>query len=194
MPTVNPTTQYHRAAEYLLEQLRAAFKAPTFDVQLVPPAPSKEEWNRITHLRPFVGLAWAGLTQGKQARALEGKSTWIVYLVVENTGDVAARWTGDNLGIGLFGMVTAGGYALHGRTIPDVGSIAVTGIESLYREDWADDASAIAAIGVEVDMTPGNAGAGATTLDDFLSLTCAWTMPAPDGSVPLPTDTISIGG
>ncbi len=194
MPTVNPTTQYHRAAAYMLEQLRAAFKAPVFDVQLMPPAPSKEEWNQITRQRPFVGLAWAGLEPAKQARVLKGSSKWIVYLVVDNVGDVSARWLGDSKGIGLFGMVTAGGYALHGQTIPDVGSIAVTGIESLYREDWADDATATAALGVEIDMCPGDAGAGADTLDDFLTLTCAWTMPAPDGSQPLPTDTISTGG
>lgn len=194
MPTVNPTTQYHRAAAYMLEQLRAAFKAPTFDVQLMPPAPSKEEWAQITRERPFVGLAWAGFTPDKQARGLKGNSTWVVYLVVDNVGDVAARWTGDSLGIGLFGMVTAGGFALHGRTITDVGSISVTGIESLYREDWADDATAIAALGVEVGMLPGDATTIAATLDDFLTLTCAWTMPAPDGSAPLPTDTISLGG
>lgn len=194
MPPVNPTTQFHRTAEQLLELLRAAFKAPLFDVQLMPPAPSKAEWDRITRQRPFVGLAWAGFEPGKQLRVLQGGSKWIVYLVVDNVGDIAARWVGDSRGIGLFGMVTAAGYLLHGRAIDGVGSITVTGIDSLYREDWADDASAIAAIGVDVAMIPGDAGAGAVTLEEFLTLTCAWVTPAPDGSVSMPTDTIPIGG
>lgn len=194
MPPVNPTTQFHRTAEHLLELLRAAFKSPIFDVQMMPPVPSKLEWDRITRQRPFVGLAWAGLKPDKQARALKGASQWIVYLVVDNVGAVATRWTGDDLGIGLFGMVTAASFVLHGHTVPDVGSISITEMESLYREDWSDDATAIAAIGLEVDMIPGAAAPAGSTLEEFLTLTCAWVTPAPDGSVPMPTDTIPIGG
>lgn len=187
-----PSTRYHDCAAALLARLALAFKAPTFQLELMPPAPTKKEWEQITRVRPFVGLSWAGFEPGAQARGLTGDSEWIVYLVVDNAGDVAARWTGDSRGIGLFGMVTAAGHLLHGFTVDGVGSAKITSIDSLWREDWADDATAIVAIGLKVGMSPG-AGFAAETVDDFLALTCAWTMPAADGSAEIPTSTLSLG-
>lgn len=189
-----PATRFDLIADALTARLRQAFPSPTFDLQLMPPAPSKAEWERLTRTRPFVGLAWAGFEPGRQARSLAGSAKWIVYLVCDNVGSGEALFRGDSRGIGLFGMVQAAAAMMHGATIDDIGSTTVTQIESLWREDWAADDAAIAAIGVDVGATLSTAPAGGVDLDDFLRLTCAWAIPAPDGSAPMPTDTLTLRG
>lgn len=187
-------TPIHRAADALLGRLRLAFPRPPFDVQVMSPAPSKAEWERATRIRPFIGFAWAGFDADAQARHLNGKTHFIIYLVVDNVGSVEARYRGDGLGIGLWGMIVAAATVLHGVTIEGVGSSAVTGIDSVHRDDWADDATAIAAIGVDVTMSPVTPNPAGANLPDLLRLTCAWEIPAPDGSAPMPTDTITLRG
>jgi hypothetical protein len=187
-------TRFHLIADALTSRLRQAFPAPTFDVQLMPAVPSRAEWDRLTHTRPFVGLAWAGFEPRGQVRSLSGAAKWIVYLVCDNVGSSEALFRGDSRGIGLFGMVQAAAAMVHGATIDGVGSTTVTQIESLYREDWAAEDAAIAAIGIDVGATLSAAPAGGADLDDFLRLTCAWVIPAPDGSAPMPTDTLTLRG
>lgn len=177
-----PRTQLHKIADGMIARLRLAFPASHFEIQLMPAVPTKNEFDRITRRRPFIGIAWAGFKPDTQARTLKGDASFIVYLVVDNQTSPAMRFMGDARGVGLFGMITAASALLHGWTLEDVGSATVTEVESLAKEDWGDDATAIAGLGVAMPILVGSGFAAGAALDEFLRLNCAWLIPAPDGS------------
>ncbi len=189
-----PQTVLHRQAAAIETWLRAAFPAPTFTIDLMPAMPTKAEFASATRVKPFIGIAWGDFKTGKQARALDGDAEWIVYLVCENKLSAAARLRGDARGIGLFGMVTAAGAVLHGRTLEGVGSTAVTGAAPIWKEEWGDDATAIAMVSLTFGCGLGPDRASDQSLTDFLRLTCAWAMPGAEGALLLPTDTTDVRG
>ncbi len=187
-------TVLHRQAEAIETRLRAAFPAPTFTIDLMPAMPTKAEFERATRVKPFIGIAWADFKASEQVRALDGKTEWIVYLVCENKVSAASRMKGDARGIGLFGMVAAAGAVLHGHTLVDVGSVEVTGAAPIYKEEWGDDATAIAMVSLTFGCGLSPDRASAQSLTDFLRLTCAWAMPGAEGTLLLPTDTTDVRG
>jgi len=188
-----PPTQLHRVAAAIEARLRLAFPSPMFDVALMPPLPTVKEFQRLTHRKPFLGIAWAGFKAAeKVGRTLHGDADWILYVVVDNP-DTRRRFEGDSRGVGLWGMVSAAAFLLHGWTLDALGTASITAIDSLVKEEWGDETTAIAGIGLSIPLIPG-AGFAADTLDDFLRLHCVWSMPAPEGSAEIPADTIQLGG
>ncbi len=184
-----PTTQLHRLAATIEARLRLAFPAEIFGFQLMPPIPSRAEWERLTTRRPCLGLAWAGLAPDeKSGRMLSGRAEWVVYLIVDNSA-VDRRFLGDTRGIGLLGMVTAASYLLHGWTLPDVGTAFVTGIESLTKEDWGNDTTAIAGLSLSVPIIPDAGIAAAPDLNDLLRIGATWLVNGRE----IAEDTINVG-
>lgn len=188
-----PRTQFHRFADAAEARLRLAFPAAMFAFDVMPALPSKTEFDRLTRRKPFLGLAWAGFKVDEKAgRTLHGSADWILLVVIDNP-DARRRFAGDNRGVGLWGMVSAASRLLHGWTIDDIGTVSVTQIDTVVRDDWGDETTAIAAIGLSIPMHP-DASFAAETLDDFLRLNCVWLRPAPDGSAPMPADLIDPRG
>lgn len=188
-----PTTQLHRVASALDARLKAIFPAP-FSVGLMPPAPSKTEFERLTQRKPFIGYAFSNLRARSSGRLFAATADWMVLLAVDNA-DASRRHLGDERGIGLFGMITAAVYGLNGWTIDGIGTMTVSAADVIVREDWANETTAIAVVGLAIDhlADQGIAGAISGPLDDLLSLTCTWTMAGADGPVSVATDTLSTG-
>ncbi len=188
-----PKTQLHLFSEHLEDRLKAVFPTP-FTVALMPPAPSKTEFERLTSRKPFVGFAFAGLKPTGSGRIFNCSSSWMVFLAVDNT-EVVRRHIGDERGVGLFGMITATVFALNGWTIEGVGSVTVTGADVVVREDWANDTTAIAMVDIEVGLVIDDGIARLTRGPDdaFLTLVSTWAMAGADGAVDVATDTLSTG-
>lgn len=188
-----PTTQLHRFAVAAEARLRLAFPEPMFEFAIMSALPSKAEFDRLTRRKPFIGLAWAGFKAAeKTGRNLRGNLDWILLLVVDNP-DTRRRFAGDNRGVGIWGMFSAASHLLHGWTFDGLGTVDVTQADTVVRDDWGDETTAIAALGLTVPMHP-DASFAAGELDDFLRLHCAWLSPAQDGSASMPADLINVRG
>lgn len=189
-----PKTQLHAVAAALDARLKSVFPSPPFAVSLMPPAPSKTEFERITQRKPFVGYSFSNLRPTSKGRIFSATADWMVLLVVDNA-DAGRRHLGDERGIGLFGMITAAVYALTGWTIDDVGTLFVNAVDVVVREDWANDTTAIAVIGLDIGLVAdeGIAKAISGPLEDLLSLTCAWETPGADGPTTIATDILNFG-
>ncbi len=188
-----PPTQLHRVASALDARLKLIFPDP-FTVGLMPPAPSKAEFDRLTARKPYVGYAFENLRARSSSRLFSATADWMVLLAVDNA-DISRRHIGDERGIGLFGMITAAVYGLNGWTLEGIGTMTVSGADIIVREDWANETTAIAIIELAIDHVAdqGIAAAMNGTLDDLLSLTCTWAMAGADGAVDVATDTLSTG-
>jgi hypothetical protein len=154
----------------------------------MPPIPTKTEWDRLTRRSPCLGVAWAGLEREPKAGPLfSGEAKWLIYLVVDNP-EVGARFYGDGRGIGLVGMVTAAIALLHGWTVDGVGTTSVALAESLTKEEWGNDTTAIAGLDLRVPVIPDAGIAAAPALDDLVRIGATWLVrdtPAADDLITL---------
>lgn len=179
-------TQLHRLFEAMSNRLRTVFPTSMFDLQMMPPAPSKEEWQRVTQRSPCIAIAWIGIEPKPGAtRLVKGDAVWAIYLVVDNTV-IPRRYLGDARGVGLYGMVTAASYLLHGYTVDGVATLQVTEVGEIAKAEWADATMAIAQITVKAPIVVGDGIAGAS-LDDFLRLGCSWLANGADAGAGLIT-------
>lgn len=182
-----PTTFLHRMDTLIQDRLRLAFPVAQFEIANASPIPSKVEWDRLFARKPAIGVAFSGIQPDKRSgRMLQATANWIIYLVAANQ-QIKARFCGDDRGIGMFGMVTGAVAVLHGVTINDVGTTAVESVETLTKEDWGDEQTAIVGIALSVPYMP-DAGAASVELEDFLQLNCAWLANGAEG----PDDSITV--
>jgi hypothetical protein len=186
LPLPETPTQLHRLFEAMSNRLRTVFPASMFDLQMMPPAPSREEWQRVTQRSPCIVISWIGIEPKPGAtRLVKGDAVWAIYLVVDNT-TISRRYLGDARGVGLYGMVTAASYQLHGHTIDGVATLQVTEVGEIAKAEWADATMAIAQITVKAPIVVGDGIAGAS-LDDFLRLGCSWLANGADAGAGLIT-------
>ena len=171
-------TKLITATDAIMARLRLAFPQHLFQLSLLPPAPKKRDMDTIVTRKPFLGLAWTGMTISS-ARVLQGPAKWVLILVAQNQRSVEERLKGDALGIGLFGMVSAAAGVLHGYSLADHGALAVASADGALIEDWGDDSLAIAALELTMplilDVDP------ADNPQDFLRLGATWNLPGPPG-------------
>ena len=172
-------TKLISATDAIVARLRLAFPEPLFQLSLLPPAPKKRDMDAIVTRKPFLGLAWTGMTIDN-ARVLKGNGKWVLILVAQNQRSVDERLKGDALGIGLFGMVSAAAGVLHNYSLADHGALSVASADGALIEDWGDDSLAIAALdltmpGLILDADP------ADNPLDFLRLGVTWNLPGPPG-------------
>lgn len=189
MSEANPSTKLHTMASAIEARLRLIFPADLFEFSLMSSSATAKELDCVVRRKPFVGLAFTGIKPGNTQRQLKGSAQWVVFVICQNEAGAPARFTGDNLGIGLFGMIMAGATILHGWTIADVGAVSVIDqIETVRPEGWGDDSIAIAAIPLSIEFTSDVAPGSSFELTDFLRLSTVWALPAP--ADPLPAQTI----
>ena len=187
-----PVTFLHTTASAIEARLRVAFPDPLFDFALMADSPSVKELERVVRRKPFIGLGLAALKPGDFARQFKGIAQWTIFLMVENQSSAGARYTGDDLGIGLFGMLHVASTLLHGWTIDGVGAVAVKEVSMIRAEGWGDDNTAMAALGLDVAFAADPAPAALADLGSFLSLNIAWTLP--DAGTQPPATTITLAG
>jgi hypothetical protein len=168
-----PKTQFHRVFDAVSNRLRTVFPERLFDLQMMSATPSRDEWLKVTRRKPCIAISWVDFKPAAASqRLLKGDASFTVYLVVDNA-EISRRFLGDARGVGLFGMLTAASYLLHGFTIDDVGTIKVTGANAIERADWIDETTEIAGLTTSIPMSVGD-GIASATLEDFLRLGASW--------------------
>lgn len=187
MAEVNPTTVLHTMASAIEARLRLVFAEGVFDFSLMPASASVKELERIVKRKPFLGLAFSEIIPANFLRQFKGGAHWVVFLMCENEASAAARYTGDNLGIGMFGMTMAASALLHGWTVPGAGAVSVTKVETVRPDGWGEDAVAIVAVSICVEFSTDVAPGFPDDLADFLRLTVTWALPAPADAIPSQT-------
>ncbi|MBR0643990.1 hypothetical protein [Plastoroseomonas hellenica] len=158
----------------LQERLKLFFPTSHFVHQDIPARVTIEMWNTLLRRTPFVGLCWVGITPRPAiGRLFAGSMRWTVYLASRNENSVTARQGPPATDPALFGMVQAGWLALHGLTVPNVGTTAIHSIGNLTADRWTDQAASL--VGIDVDIPfEGDDGITAATLAEFLTQGVTW--------------------
>lgn len=173
-------------------RLELGFPPSRFEHQFMPAKISQAEWKSLMRRTPFVGLGWNALDPTRDVgRLFTGESHWSLFLATRNSASIRGRYFGDAQGPGLFPLVTAAVAMLHGWTIPEIGSVAVTKAANVYAEGWEDE-SAIAAVDFCVATVIPVAGAVTAPWDlgTFEELGITWNW---DGADRIEGDLVEIG-
>lgn len=166
-------TPLHTVFESLSNRLRLVFPETHFDLHIMPPAPSKNDWNRVTRRKPAIAISWVDFKPlPGTTRVVKGGANFAVYLIVDNA-EVSRRYLGDERGVGLFGMVTAASFMLHGYTIKGLGTLQISEVGEIAKTDWMDETTAVATLTVTAPIFVGEGIAG-TELNDLLRLGASW--------------------
>lgn len=138
-------------AQGLQERLCAVLPPKQFQHAFLPAKLDQAVWKQLVTRTPFVGLGWNTLDHDKGARDFLGFSRWTVFLIVKNPGSgFSPRYLGDAQSQGLFTVACAAVMALHGQTIPNVGSVVVRSAGNAFVEGWDPEHGAMAALDVQV--------------------------------------------
>lgn len=187
--SVDPITAVHQAVE---ARLRTAFGGERWTFELVPSPMTIDEFKAIVmKSTPWLGFAWRSIEPDANAgRTITGRLGFTLTICIRNQGR-AARFLGDRLGPGLYASALAAAALLHGLTVTDVGTLAVTRAASAFADGWSDMSIAIATVDVDVSVDLSDVLAAIATSDDFLRLVTAWDLDSADGQAAgEPTDTI----
>lgn len=161
----------------LTDRLRIAFPEKTFVIERVPQTLTLKEFDRLSRISPFIGLAWTGMRpDAEPGRSIAGRMLWRAILIFKASNSLQTRFKGDAKGIGLDAMIDVVVALLHGWTIPDVGRVAVTLANSVIADGWSDDALVIAQVDFEIRFTSPVADYGLISLDDFRELAVTWAV------------------
>ncbi|SOC83118.1 hypothetical protein SAMN05421890_1563 [Ensifer adhaerens] len=174
----------------ITERLRLAFPEKTFTIERVPQVLTIKEFERLSRISPFIGLAWTGMKPDSDTgRSLEGKMTWRLILIYRASSTPEARFKGDRRGLGLDSMIDVSMALLHGWTLPGVGRAAVTLANSVIADGWSDDLLVIAQVDFEIRFNAPVADYDLVTAEELKTLATTWAL---DDSAETVTDTINI--
>lgn len=178
----------------IIDRLRLAFPAKTFTIERVPQTMTIKEFERISRLSPFIGLAWTGMRPDTASgRILKGKMLWRLIIVYMASSTLEARFKGDTRGLGLDAMIDVSVALLQGAEIPGVGFASVTLANSIIADGWSDDNIVIAQVDFDVTFSSPIGNLELKTLEDFLAFGITWAVSDdPDShtaaeTIPVPT-------
>ncbi len=179
-----------RMESALVERLRIAFPEKTVGIERVPQTMTLTEFKRLARLSPLIGLAWTGMrNDGDAGRSVKGRMLWRLILIFKASNGHETRFKGDSKGLGLDAMIDVSIALLHGWTISDVGSVAVTIANSVIADGFLEDDVVIAQVDFEIRFTSPIADYGLLTLDDFRELAVTWDIGPGADTI---TDTITL--
>lgn len=159
----------------IVERLRLAFPVKDFQIERVPPVLTMKEFERVTRLTPFIGLAWMGIRPDTASgRVLQAAMRWRLVMIVKASNSLETRFKGDTKDIGLDAMVDVAAALLQGHTFPGIGASALTGAEGVYAEGWADEAIVLANVDFEIRYAFSPAALKLVTPGDFRELGVSW--------------------
>lgn len=168
----------------ITERLRLGFPAKTFSIERVPQSLSIKEFQRITHMAPFIGLAWTGMKpDGDNGRLLKGNMLWRLILVNKVSSGLEARFKGDRSDIGMDAMVDVASVLLQGVSFSGQGATNVTLANSVIADGWTDDNVAISQIDFTFSFACSPAATQLKTPDDFKALGITWSVTDDDSDV-----------
>ncbi|MHC2481340.1 hypothetical protein [Rhizobium leguminosarum] len=162
----------------IIDRLRLAFPAKTFTIERVPQTMTIKEFERISRLSPFIGIAWTGMRpDAASGRILKGKMLWRLVIVYKASSTLEARFKGDTRGLGLDAMIDVSVALLQGAEIPGIGFASVTLANSIIADGWSDDNIVIAQVDFDVTFSSPIGNLELKTLEDFLALGITWAIP-----------------
>ncbi|MBW9072228.1 hypothetical protein [Agrobacterium deltaense] len=161
----------------IIERLRIAFPKKIFTIQRVPQTLSIKEFNRISRLTPFIGLAWTGMKPDPDSgRMLTGNMLWRLILINSVSNGLEARFKGDANDIGMDAMADVASVLLQGVSFEGQGATSVTGANSVTADGWSDDNLSIAQLDFTFSFACRAAATGKMQPDDFRALGVTWSV------------------
>ncbi|MFC3074689.1 hypothetical protein [Shinella pollutisoli] len=180
-------------APKIVERLRLAFPEKDFTIERIPQVLTLKEFERLSRLSPFIGLAWTGFKpDGDNNRITKGVMLWRLILIFKASSSLETRFKGDARGLGLDAMVDVSIVLMNGAEFPGIGTSHVTLANSVIADGWTDDALVIAQVDFEVRFTSTPAVYKLVDLADFAAIGASWIVnPAVEGA-PSPADDIDL--
>lgn len=178
----------------ITDRLRLAFPVRDFTIERVPQVLTIKEFERLSKLSPFIGLAWmAFLPDGTtNARQTKGDMTWRLILINKASSTLETRFKGDKRGIGLDAMVQVSVLLLNGTTFDGIGASQVTRAAAAIADGWSDDAIAIAQVDFKIAFAASPSRLQLVSREDFERLGITWIMEPRDEDAPPVTETVTI--
>lgn len=175
-------------------RLKLVFPETRFIHRVVSAHMNGAAWKQLIGDGRLVGLGFSDLApRTGTGRLFSGDSKWCVFVAARNQRGVAAAYLGDGQGAGVFAMGEAVAAVLHGWTIPGIGSVSVTSVQSAYADGWDPaDNLAMLAITFEVGITITLPDGVAMDAPDALTTIASTWLPADDADTVGP-DLITVG-
>ena len=183
-----------RAMEPMItERLRLAFPAKDFTIDRIPQTLTIKEFERLSKLSPFIGLAWTGFKpDGENNRITKGAMLWRLVLIFKASNTLQTRFKGDARGLGLDAMIDVAIVLMNGWTLPGIGSSHVTLANSVIADGWTDDSIVIAQVDFEIRFSSTLAIYKILTPADFLAIGAAWAVEPEVEGAPEVSDEIQL--
>jgi phage gp37-like protein len=175
----------------ILAAAQAALGATVRTVEAVPGGWTMETLQRALQRAPGVYVAFQGATPGTAQGYLNGRFT--VYCVTKGA-DESARRRGTPRVIGAYDLIAQLAPLLGGLPVADVGTLALAGIDNLFRDAMFDLGGTVYGIQLSLPNMPFDYQADLTVLSDFVLWHADHYNPGgiATGEAPLATDEVQL--
>lgn len=161
----------------IINRLQKVFPKNKFKVERCQPTLSMDEFNRLTRLTPYIGLACCGFRTNPDAgEYLSGSVLWRLVIVCKASGDYDRRIKGDAFDIGLDDIMDVATVILHGYTFEDIGCCSVEKSEVVYSEGTSRNACVLAQIDFNIQTTITTGSLKLETPEEFHGLKAFWML------------------
>lgn len=140
-------------------------------------------FERIAETTPRLYIGWSGFKADASARICGGTFTFSVFVVVKNDSGERVH-LGDRFAAGLYASIVGVIAALHGRTIPDIGSIAVTDAGQQAAERWSSFGAAAGYVTFTISTSLGDFFGEGAAAEDFRELVSSFEVNTPPDAAP----------
>lgn len=175
--------------------LRPFFPANRWAIDAVPSPLSLHEFQRLLGTTSWIGIAWREFKIDQNAgRFLKGVHELTATIAVKNAAGRVQRLYGDRLGPGIYPALATFAGAVHGRTLPQFGTLEVTRAAQAYADGFGDLSYGIGFVELRcmTSLAP-NLGEPAEA-PDFTKLVSSFELnPVVEGEPPV-SDTIALPG
>lgn len=143
-----PIEQIARALRGRLELVFPPNKP--FSHQWMPARVDRDAWRRLTERMPMVAIGFNEFQRVQTQSSLAVISYWTIFAATKNERGQEGLMFGDKLAPGLLSLMQVAAAAVHGFTMPGLGTIQVTKAANAMIEEETDPSLGIAAIDLEV--------------------------------------------
>ncbi|QIB34750.1 hypothetical protein [Ancylobacter pratisalsi] len=180
---IDPITALHRHVVALL--------APYFDarkwgeVEAITLPLTYDSFRSIAKTTPRLYLGFnAFMAKGTSARMLDGDLSMRLVIVTKAGSAKQPGYFGDRFAPGLYPSLFAAATVLHGRTIADLGSLQVTGVNQGAAEGMADISALVGHVDFKMRASCGDFLGEAAAAPDFVRLISSFEVNAPSDADP----------
>lgn len=167
MSALDPITVLHNG---IVALLLPWFPAHLWQIEPVPATLSLDAFQALAGRTPWIGVSWVDYApQASSMRALDGAQRMRLTVCVRSDG-LTERLFGDRLGPGLYPSLATVASVLHGRTVPEAGSLRVTGIAQTVVDGNADGTIATGVVDIACHTAFGDWLGEADDAPEFVTL------------------------